>query len=240
MPEAAALHPHLAAERTGKGHWRVDCHVHTMWSGDSTTTPAELEEAVRATGIDLIFITDHSTVRGGLRLAGNLPCRVVVGQEQRTPEGELIGLFLSEAIPPGCRSAREVALAIRAQGGVVYVPHPFDPMRHCLREATLDELAAEGLIDVVEAFNAKTSLPSLNSKAAEKATELGLRVGAGSDAHVAEAIGAAYVEMAPFDGPAEFLGSLEGAQLVGHHFDPPRRWRSRVVPSTKEVPGSAP
>jgi predicted metal-dependent phosphoesterase TrpH len=232
-PAAATLHPHLGEPRSAPGRWRVDCHVHTMWSGDSTTTPAELETAVKAARIDVLCLTDHSTVRGALRLKDELSCKVVVGQEQRTPDGELIGLFLTEAIPPGCRSARDVALAIRAQEGVVYVPHPFDPMRHFLREEVLDTLAADGLIDVIEVFNSKTSLQSLNERAGEKARELGLRRGAGSDAHVAEAIGAAFVEMAPFEGPADFLSSLEEAQSVGHFFDPPRPWAARVVPSTK-------
>lgn len=233
-PAAVARHPHLAAARPGGG-WRVDCHVHTMWSGDSTTTPAELATAILETGLDAVCITDHSTVAGALRLRGELPCQVVVGQEQRTPDGELIGLFLEEAIPAGCRSAREAAEAIRAQGGLVYVPHPFDPMRHHLRAEALGELAAEGLLDVIEVENAKTSLPSLNARAAEEAERLALPRGAGSDAHVADSLGAAYVEMAPFAGSGQFLAALRAGRAVGHHYDEPRRWRARVVPSTRRL-----
>ena len=228
--EGIARHPHLA--RPKRDGWvRVDLHSHTMWSGDCTTTPEEVEDAVVASGIDVLCITDHNAIRGAVELSRRLPCRVVVGEELRTHAGEVIGLFLTERVPFGV-SALEAATRIRAQGALVYIPHPFDPVRHNLREAELRELAAEGLLDAVEAFNAKTSLAHLNEQAAALARELDLPAGAGSDAHVPEALGAAYVEMPDFDGPAEFLRSLRQAEVVGHHFDRARAWRPRIVPST--------
>ena len=99
-PPAAERHPHLGAARR-PGHVRVDFHMHTMWSGDATTTPDELRDAVVATNLDVLCITDHGTVNGALALAEELPCRVVVGQEVRTWAGELIGLFLQERLPYG-------------------------------------------------------------------------------------------------------------------------------------------
>jgi len=232
VPTAEGLerHPHLA--RLKRDGWvRVDLHSHTMWSGDCTTTPEEVEEAVVASGIDVLCITDHNAIRGAVELSGRLPCRVVVGEELRTHAGEVIGLFLTERVPFGA-SAHEAATRIRAQGGLIYIPHPFDPVRHNLREAELRALAAGGLIDAIEAFNAKTSLSHLNEQAAALAVELDLPAGAGSDAHVPEALGAAYVEMPDFDGPVEFLASLGEAEVVGHHFDRARAWRPRIVPST--------
>jgi predicted metal-dependent phosphoesterase TrpH len=202
-----------------------------MWSGDSTTTPDELEEAVAASALDVLCVTDHNSIRGAETLAAQLPCRVVVGEELRTHAGEIIGLFLTEHVPFGI-SPREAAERIRAQGGVVYVPHPYDPMRRNLAEPALVELADAGLLDAVEVFNAKTSLAHLNERAAAFAAERELPGGAGSDAHVPEAVGAAYVEMPDFDGPASFLRSLREGDVVGHHFDAPRRWRPRIVPST--------
>ncbi len=227
---AAELHPHVAVAPP-PGWVRVDLHAHTMWSGDATTTPEELEEAVVAAGIDVLCITDHATINGAVALADRLPCRVVVGEELRTVAGEIIGLFLTERLPWGL-SPSAAAERIRAQGGLVYVPHPFDPTRHCLREAELDALVAAGLVDAVEVLNAKTPLTSLNERAAAFAAERGLPGGAGSDAHVPEAVGAAYVEMPDFDGPASFLASLADARVVGHHFDRARTWRPRIVPST--------
>lgn len=232
MP-AADLHPHLVAPRR-PGWVRVDLHCHTMWSGDATTTPDELAEAVADAGIDVLCITDHSTINGAVALAGRLPCRVVVGEELRTAAGEVIGLFLQERLPFGL-DAPAAAARIRAQGGLVYVPHPFDAMRHHLRRAQLDALVAAGLVDAVEVRNAKTSLEHLNDEAAAYASAHGLAAGAGSDAHVPEAIGAAYVEMPDFDGPASFLAALGDGVVVGHHADPPRAWRPRVVPSTSAL-----
>jgi len=217
---------------------KVDMHLHTMWSGDATTTPDELAAAVEAAGLDVVCITDHSTVAGALALvrSGELPCQVVVGQESRTWDGELIGLFLSARVPAGLRP-EEFCAAVRAQGGLVYVPHPFDPMRHCMKPDALERLVGEGLIDCVEGLNAKTSLPSLNEAAVRFAESHGLAVGAGSDAHVPAAVGAAYVEVPAFDvaSPASLLAALRSGRLFGGHYDPPREWRPRIVPSTKST-----
>ncbi len=188
-PSEAAVerHPHLGEPKPA-GWVRVDLHSHTMWSGDSTTTPDELAEAVVASGIDVLCITDHNAVKGAQELATSLPCRVVIGEELRTHAGELIGLFLTERVPFGVQPA-EAARLIRDQGGLVYVPHPFDPMRRNLAEPALLALTEAGLIDAVEAFNAKTSLAHLNERAAAFAREHGLAAGAGSDAHVPDALG---------------------------------------------------
>ena len=230
VPLAAERHPHLAEPRRA-GWVRVDLHSHTMWSGDSTTTPDELDQAVAESGLDVVCITDHNAIKGAQQLAGTLGCRVIVGEELRTHAGEIIGLFLEERVPFGV-PPREAAARIREQGGVVYIPHPFDPMRRNLAEPTLVDLAETGLVDAIEVFNAKTSLSHLNERAAQFAARYGLAAGAGSDAHVPDALGAAYVEMPDFDGPREFLEALRSAVVVGHHFDTPRPWQPRIVPST--------
>ncbi len=206
-------------------------HVHSMFSGDSTTTLDELADMVVATGLDVVCLTDHHAIEGAARLDAEVSCRVIVGEEIASHTGEIIGLFLAERIPQGL-PALETAKRIRDQGGLVYIPHPFDPMRRNLAEASLVELTDAGLVDAVEVINAKTSLQSLNRRAAEFAAAHGLLAGAGSDCHVPEALGAAYVEMRDFDGPASFLDALADGRPVGHHHDPPRRWRPRIVPST--------
>jgi len=227
--EAVARHPHLA-DPLPDGWVRVDLHSHTMWSGDSTTTPDELGDSIVASGIDVLCITDHNAIRGAVELAEVLPCRVIVGEELRTHAGEIIGLFLSERIPMGVPPA-EAARMIRDQGGVVYVPHPFDPMRRNMSEPALYELAQAGLLDAVEVLNAKTSLRSLNERAASFAAEFDLAGGAGSDAHVPLAIGSAYVEMPDFDGPTDFVSKLRLGRAIGHHWDEPRPWSPRILPS---------
>lgn len=234
MPAAQAVaierHPHLASPLR-RGWVRVDLHSHTMWSGDSTTTPDEIEEAVVESGIDVLCITDHNAIKGAVQLASSLPCRVIVGSELKTHAGEIIGLFLRDHIPFGAPPIA-AAEAIRGQGGVVYVPHPFDPMRRNLSRAALDDLVGAGLVDAIEVMNAKTSLRSLNDEAAAYAAQYGLLAGAGSDAHVPDALGAAYVEMPDFDGPTSFLASLADAVPIGHHWDEARPWKARIIPST--------
>ncbi len=206
-------------------------HSHTMWSGDSTTTPDEIAGAVVEAGIDVLCITDHNAIKGAVDLVDRLSCRVIVGEELRTHAGEIIGLFLDERIPVGVQPD-EAARAIRAQGGIVYIPHPFDPMRRNISESALDALIGDGLVDAIEVINAKTSLRSLNERAASIAAAHGLAAGAGSDAHVPDAIGAAYVEMPDFDGPDDFVAKLRLGRPVGHYWDEPRPWSSRVLPGT--------
>jgi len=230
--EALERHPHLA-EPCPEGFVRVDFHSHTMWSGDSTTTPDELVECVDASGIDVLCITDHNAIKGAHELESLLSCRVVIGEELKTHAGEIIGLFLTERIPQGIPPV-EAAENIRDQGGIVYIPHPFDPLRNNMREDVLDELVDRGLVDGIEVLNGKTSLQSLNRKAAEYAAAHDLAPGAGSDAHVAEAIGAVYHEMPDFEDPASFLDAMRHGRAIGHHYDPPRRWRPRIVPSTSD------
>ena len=207
---------------------RVDCHLHTCYSGDAVTTIDEFAERVTSAGIDLVCVTDHHAIRGAQELS-DLGIRVVVGEEIRTTRGEIIGLFLSERIPAGLH-LEETVSRIRAQGGITYVPHPYDPIRRPLHEDTLEVACEEGLIDAIEVFNAKTSLAHLNERAGELAQRFDLPGGAGSDAHDPDAIGAAFVEMPDFDGPHAFLASLRAGTVVGHHFDPARAWKPRIIP----------
>jgi predicted metal-dependent phosphoesterase TrpH len=206
---------------------RVDCQLHTVWSGDSTTTLEQLASRVVAVGLDVVCITDHHTIEGARRAAERgIGARVVVGEEVRTRSGELIGLFLSERIPY-VLAAEEVATRIRHQGGLVYAPHPFDRHRRGVGERGLADLAAGRCLDVVEVFNAKTREAGDNERAAAAARRLGLPAGAGSDAHDPEGLGAAYLEMPDFDGPAGFLASLRSARVVGELREHARRYTPR-------------
>jgi predicted metal-dependent phosphoesterase TrpH len=107
-------------------------------------------------------------------------------------------------------------------------------MRNCLRPEEIEALVAEGLVDAIEGRNAKTSLESLNRRAVDYGREHGLAIGAGSDAHVPSALGAAYVEMPDFSDPAGFVDGLLAGRLVGHHYDQPRPWTPRIVPSIED------
>ncbi len=235
LPAVVAVerHPHLAQPQKS-GYVRVDLHSHTMFSGDCTTTLDEIEESVIESGIDVLFVTDHNAIEGAIRLKQALEsdgiCRVVIGEEVRTHTGEIIGLFLNERIVFG-DNAITTAQSIRSQGAVVYIPHPFDPMRRNITEASLIDLCDAGLVDAIEGHNSKTSLASLNARAVSFATQRGIPIGAGSDAHVPHAIGSAYMEMPDFDGPTEFLAKISQGLMVGHYWDEHRPWSARIIPS---------
>lgn len=192
--------------------WRVDLHMHTSASSDCLSAPADVVRQAREIGLDRIAITDHNEIEGAFEGRDIDPDLVIVGEEVRTDEGlDLIGLFLTEHIPRG-GTFREVAEEIRRQGGVVYVPHPFDSHR-----GTTEEFL-EGVrdcIDAVEGFNARIHDPRRNQRAQNWALANGLPVGAGSDAHLLSEIGQTRVVMPSFSSPAEFLVALSEGRIEG-------------------------
>lgn len=199
---------------------RVDLHLHTRFSGDSRTTPAQLVARCKATGLNCIAVTDHNTVRGALAVRDVAPFTVIIGEEVRTTEGEVTGLFLRSEVPRGLPPG-EAARLIRAQGGLVSVPHPFDRFRRG------SALSARGLAEVlplahiVEAFNARNLRAQDDDRALRLAREHGLLVSAVSDAHTAGEVGRTYVEMPEFDGtPEGFLAALARGRLVTHRASP--------------------
>jgi predicted metal-dependent phosphoesterase TrpH len=196
---------------------RVDCHLHTALSGDAVTTIDELAERVEQERLDVVCVTDHNVTAAAITAAERgIGARIIVGEEIRTQDGDVIGLFLTERVPY-VLPLREAITRITEQGGLVYLPHPFDPGRSTLSPAISDRLCAEGTADVVEVFNAKNEDEEFNRLAAKLAARYDLPGGAGSDAHDPEGIGAAYLEMPDFDGPAEFLTALRQASVVGEY-----------------------
>jgi predicted metal-dependent phosphoesterase TrpH len=194
---------------------RVDCHLHTVHSGDAVTTVERLAARVREERLDVVCVTDHHTLAGAHEaLAREIGARVVVGEEIRTHAGEIIGLFLTERVPY-VLPLEEAAGRVRAQGGLVYAPHPFDASRTSLGAEGLERLRAMGALDVVEVFNAKIADEEDNRRAARFAAGHGLPGAAGSDAHDPHGVGAAYVEMPDFDGPGDFAAALREGQVHG-------------------------
>ncbi len=198
---------------------RVDMHVHTRASSDCLTHPKALLAAMDAAGIDRVVVSDHNRVEGALAMRELAPGRVLVGEEVKTREGpDLIGIFLTEAIPRDT-PLRETCERILAQGGVVYVPHPFDTRRRG-GGALLETIA--DLVDVVEAHNARTWKAGVNEAGEAWARARGKLLGAGSDGHTPGEIGAAYVEVAPFEMTRDsFLAALREGTVAARGVSSP-------------------
>ena len=193
---------------------RVDLHSHTRQSFDCLSHPDQILRVAEARGVDRLAITDHNQIDTALALHAAAPERIIVGEEVKTREGfDVIGLFISELIPKRT-PARETCERIRAQGGVVYIPHPFDVARSGAGDRHLDALAE--LIDVVEVHNSRCLTESFNGRARSWADAHGKLHGAGSDAHTLAEIGSGYVEMPPFESSREsFLAALAAGTVAG-------------------------
>ena len=169
-------------------------------------------------GINCIAICDHGTAEGGLRMREIAPFPVIVAEEILTPHGEIMGMFLEETIPSGL-SVEQTISRIRAQGGLVCIPHPFDIFRQsALRSNVLEEIAEQ--IDIVEVLNSRYILGQSSTKALAFALKHGIAQSAGSDAHTPSEIGNAYVEMPEFNGRDDFLEALEKGKISGHRTSP--------------------
>ncbi|MBK9128974.1 MAG: PHP domain-containing protein [Phycisphaerales bacterium] len=195
-------------------------HVHTTWSHDSNARPADVVELALARGVQVVAITDHDEIGGAIeaqarRRAG---VQVIVGEEISTTDGHIIGLFLTDRIPPGL-SGEETCRRIRAQGGLVLAPHPYT----ILCSGSLGGAALRKLLpwlDAVEVCNAQDPLAWENRWAQHFRAEHGLAGYVGADAHIRGHLDACYQLVTPFAGPAEFREALRAAQLVPGRFGP--------------------
>jgi predicted metal-dependent phosphoesterase TrpH/glycosyltransferase involved in cell wall biosynthesis len=191
----------------------VDLHMHTDHSWDCATPVEVLLATAKELGLGAIAVTEHNEISGALEAAAKAEgIKVIVGEEVKTAsQGEVIGLFITEKIERGMSMAETVA-EIKRQGGIVYVPHPFDRMhsvpdyRHLLE--VLDD------IDAIEVFNPRVAIPEFNAEAVRFAAKYRIPAGAGSDAHVPQGLGSVRIRMHDFDGPEEFLESLRSAEVI--------------------------
>ena len=193
----------------------ADLHLHTSWSHDCQIPVADLLDQAEAQGLGAIAVTDHNVFGGALEaieLARGRDLVVIPGEEVKTADqGEVIGLFLSEEIPRGLSFGETIA-AIRDQGGVVYLPHPFDRLHAIPEPVTLHRHLAE--VDVLEVYNARLLFEAYNDEALRFARKYDLTMGAGSDAHVLQGVGTGAVRLRAFEGPEDFLVSLRTAQVL--------------------------
>jgi len=188
--------------------------MHTDHSMDCATPVEVLLRAARDQGLGAIAVTDHNEISGALeaqRMAPKYGVKVIVGEEVKTKaQGEVIGLFLTEKIPRGM-TLQETVAEIKRQGGIVYVPHPFDRMHSVPDYEHLLAIIAD--VDAIEVYNPRVAIGSFNEEAQRFAAKYRIVAGAGSDSHVAPGLGSVRVRMPDFDGPEEFLEALRVAEI---------------------------
>ena len=203
-----------AADGPARPDWiNADLHIHSNHSGDCVSTVESIIATAREIGLGAIAIADHNEIEGAFlarELAQGDPF-VIVAEEVKTSEGEVIGLFLKEKIPRSL-SFDETLSLIKEQGGLVYVPHPFD----ALRTTPSYRIMVDNLhrIDVIEIYNAKVALSSFNLSAERFAAKYNVVAGAGSDAHVLQALGTAMIRMPRFNDPQSFMAALWEADII--------------------------
>jgi len=206
---------HLADPLADRPWIVADLHMHTSWSHDCSIDSAELVDHAEAEGLGAIAVTDHNVFGGALETVDYARGRdlvVIPGEEVKTDnQGEVIGLFLEREIPRGLSFGDTIA-AIREQGGLVYVPHPFDRLHAIPDPRTLHRHLAD--IDVLEVYNARLLFEAYNDEALRFARKYNLTMGAGSDAHVLQGVGTGALRMRAFRDPEEFLISLRTAEVL--------------------------
>ncbi|HEX2922869.1 MAG TPA: PHP-associated domain-containing protein [Chloroflexota bacterium] len=192
---------------------KCDLHLHSFISSDGIMSLDTIIQTCLRRGVNCIALTDHNRFGNALELQRRAPFTVIPGEEIKTTEGEIIGLFLEREIPRGL-TPRETVAEIRRQGGVVYIPHPFDRIRKSvLARRALMEIVDD--VDVIEVLNARISFKADVEEARQFALQHDILQGAGSDSHVWWELGNAYVEMPEFEGRDGFLVSLAKGTVRG-------------------------
>jgi glycosyltransferase involved in cell wall biosynthesis len=191
----------------------VDLHMHTDHSPDCATPVDVLLDTAKARGLGAIAVTDHNVISGAHEARDRANgIKVIVAEEVKTADqGEVIGLFIEEHIPRGM-TLQETIAEIHRQGGLVYVPHPFDRMHAVPDYEHLLNVVED--VDAIEVFNARVAVKSFNEEAVKFARKYRIPGGAGSDSHVAQGLGSVRIRMRDFDGPDEFLESLREADII--------------------------
>jgi predicted metal-dependent phosphoesterase TrpH len=190
--------------------YRVDLHTHSQASPDGALTTGDYLRMLEG-GLHCVAVTDHNTISFAQELHASLGERIIVGEEITTAEGEVIGLFLKEAVPAGLSLAKAVE-AIKAQGGLVYVPHPFETVRSGVPEAALNAVAKD--VDIIEVQNGRAVFQNRSARALEWAAAHNVPGAASSDSHGRHGWGRTYSEVAALPTQKTLTKLLAEARLV--------------------------
>jgi predicted metal-dependent phosphoesterase TrpH len=203
---------------------RADFHTHSHYSRDSVISPETYIATCIRKGVNCVAVTDHNEIAGAFEIQKRAPFRVIVGEEVKTAEGEIIGLFLKEFVPRDM-SPEDTILAIHEQGGIAVVPHPYDIFRRSVIKADALERVKEK-VDAIEGFNCRNILQRHDDRATVLAKDVNKPRTLGTDAHSALELGGAVLEMDDFETPQEFLRALGTGRIAGSRSLPMVHWIS--------------
>lgn len=170
-------------------NYKIDLHTHSIISRDGGITADQYKQILEKGMLDCVAITDHNDISFARAMQEELGSKIIIGEEITTTDGELVGLFLQEKIPAGL-TAQKTVEAIHKQGGLVYLPHPFETLRKGLQREVVEKLVKE--IDIVEVFNARGRFRGKAGEAEAFAQSNSLSPAASSDAHGAVGLGSAF------------------------------------------------
>lgn len=191
--------------------FKVDLHTHSIASPDGGISAQQYAHLLDSGVLDAVAVTDHNTINFALQLHQELGDKIIVGEEIMTSHGEIIGLYLTETIPGGL-SPDETIQRIQAQGGLVYIPHPFETIRSGMGPHMLEQIADK--IDIIEICNGRAFLQNRSSQTVLWARLNNITGAASSDAHGSRGVGKTYSSLAELP-TKETLVSL--LQRATHH-----------------------
>lgn len=193
--------------------YKIDLHTHSAASHDGGITADQYALVLAHKTLDYIAVTDHNKVDFALELQSRLGDHIIVGEEINTIDGEIIGLFLEEAVPRDL-SAAKTAYLIKEQGGLVYIPHPFETVRRGMQESTLERIM--DLVDIIEVYNGRAVFQNKGPRATVVARLNNKPGAASSDAHGMKGLASAYSEIKERPDAKNLPGLLQTAHLAMH------------------------
>ncbi len=186
---------------------KIDLHTHSIASPDGSLTEVQYQTMLNR-GLDVVAVTDHNTITFAQALQQKLGDKIIIGEEITTREGEIIGLFLTQVVQPGMSAADTVA-AIKSQGGLIYVPHPFETVRKGLAAETLDAIAKN--VDIIEVYNGRAVFQNKSKQALAWAATHRVPGVASSDSHGWHGWGKTYTMVQAVPAPKTLVSLLQDA-----------------------------
>ncbi len=191
-------------------NYKIDLHTHSIISQDGGITSEQYSDILTKGILDYIAITDHNDTKFAYEMSKEWGDKIIIGEEITTLDGEIIGLFLQKTIPKDL-TAKQTVKRIHEQGGIVYIPHPFETRRQGLQFTSLQTIQEE--IDIIEVFNARSKWRGKSGEALKFAEENNKAMAASSDAHCKMGLGNAFTQVSQIPASKSLINLLKEGSL---------------------------